>query len=191
MTLTGEPDADGNIPYVLTVPNTPLRKLSFKKVDVANPAGSALEGATFDLYSVVDGEQAESALISDLVSGSDGMLAKNGEKVFVLTSGTYHLVETEAPNGYHMKAGPVVITVTADGVTYDEGTELSASGNGVTFDEEAGVYTLKISNSSGYELPKTGGAGIGRYRLGGLALVLLSATAGAVRMSRRRREEKI
>ena len=193
ITLTGSPDEDGTIRYVLTVPNIPLRKLSFKKVDIANPENTALEGAQFDLYRVIDGEREEPALISGLLSGADGMLAKNGVKVFELATGVYHLVETAAPDGYDLKANPVVITVTVDGVTYDEGTSLSSSssGNGVSYNNSTGVYTLKISNSAGYELPSTGGTGTYPYTVVGLVLTMLSATAGLMRRRRKRKEEPL
>ena len=88
---------------------------------------------------------------------------------------------------------PVVITVTVDGVTYDEGTSLSSSssGHGVSYNNSTGVYTLKISNSAGYELPSTGGTGTYPYTVVGLVLTMLSATAGLMRRRRKRKEEPL
>ena len=36
--------------------------------------------------------------------------------------GTYHLVETQAPEGYFLSTDPAIITVSEDDVSYDEGT---------------------------------------------------------------------
>ena len=158
---------DSVVSYKLAIPNGKMNKVSFKKVDVAN-IDHPLAGSEFDLYPVVGEERAEEPLWSGLTSGEDGMLADDGDNtVFELPIGTYHLVETKAPAGYNLKAGPVVINVTADGVTYDEGTTLSSSGSGLERGKETLVYLLKVSNTSGYELPHTGGAGTTAYTMFG------------------------
>ena len=115
------------------------------------------------------------------------MLSKNGGTVFELPAGTYHLVETKAPAGYVLKEAAVVITVTDAvdtdsvgfdtgaalyGVSYDEGTALSGSGYGRSYDAASGVYTLKISNTAGVELPHTGGMGTTVFYIFGTVLTL-------------------
>ena len=116
------------------------------------------------------------------------MLAKDGKIVFELPKGTYHLIETKTPDGYHMRASAIVITVTGEtdtvdkefvpghvhGVTYDEGTILSSSGSGEKYEAEKELYILKISNTSGYELPSTGGGGTRIFTLAGLLLMAAS-----------------
>ena len=129
-------------------------------------------------------------MISGLTSRTDGLLEKNGSTVFQLPVGVYHLVETRAPDGYQLRAGPVVVTVTAasppDSVNYDDGTNLPASG-GKSYDEAAKVYTLKISNTTGYELPNTGSIGTLPLRLGGATLLL---TGLIYRFRPRRKRER-
>ncbi len=182
-------DEDGAIEYVLSIPNSRLRKLSFKKVDIAATDTSALEGAVFDLYRVKDGVQANAPLLGGLVSDADGMLTLNGETVFELAVGVYHLVETDAPAGYNIRSEPVVVTITATdgrtGVTYDDGTALSHDG-GLYFDEARELYSLKISNSSGVSLPSTGGRGAAPYRLAG---ALLAASAGGFLLINKKRRK--
>ncbi len=174
---------DGSVSYELAIENQHGEsKVSIKKVDIAAPTESALEGAKFDLYEVVDDQQADEPLYADMESNEEGMLVFGGETVFSLPVGTYNLVETKAPAGYILKGAPVVITVTTDDVTYDEGTGLSASNSGKSFDEETKVYTLLVSNSAGVALPHTGGPGVLSLYVAGVAL----AAVGVVLVMRRR-----
>ena len=191
--LTSYTDSDtGKLTWIITIPNRKLKKFSFMKVDIAEPVDSRLDGAEFDLYRVIDGKREStpylSGLVSGGVSGQPGMLAKDGKIVFELPKGTYHLIETKTPDGYHMRASAIVITVTGEtdtvdkefvpghvhGVTYDEGTILSSSGSGEKYVAETEVYTLKISNSAGHVLPSTGGGGTRIFTLTGLLLMAAS-----------------
>ena len=183
-------EKDGHVAYTMTIPNSKMAKVEFIKVDIANPDTVVLEGAVFDLYEVVDGEQADQPMMSGLVSGADGVLVYTDEatytsqRVFELPIGVYHLVETKAPAGYNLKATAVEITVTSEGVSYDEGTTLSSSKKGVSYDETTLVYLLKVSNTGGYELPESGGRGTVVYTLAGTMMV----AAGAMLYILRRRE---
>ena len=176
VTLGGTVSEQGTLEYVMTIANYRRKTVSFKKVDIENIEGSALQGAEFDLYRVVNGEQEESPMEKRLISGDDGMLAnEKGEKEFQLPSGIYHLIETKAPEGYILKTDPVVVTVNADGVTYNEHTALSSNGRGVN--EQNGVYLLLISNSQGFELPSTGSSETIVRAFIGASLVLGGAAA--------------
>lgn len=179
VSLLEETDEDGTYRYTLEILNYQSKKVSFKKVDISDTSGSGLEGAVFDLYRLetADGkeERQEPALYTGLTSGPDGLLRDATQNsVFELLTGRYHLVETKAPENYQIKTTPVVITVTARDVTYDEGTTLSMSGAGKTKDETTEVYTLRISNSTGYALPATGGPGTTRALLYGAALAAIA-----------------
>jgi LPXTG-motif cell wall-anchored protein len=188
VTFESRLNSDGSVSNILTIENVKSRNVSFKKVDVAN-TDVALAGAKFDLYKVVNGERVQPALISGLISGEDGMLAKNGQKTFALAPGTYHLVETKAPNGYNLKTDPVIVVVTAaggeSGVTYNDGTSHSTSGKGRTYDADEQLYTLEITNSAGYALPNTGGFGTLPFTVVG-TLLMLAATVLFARARRAR-----
>ena len=159
--------------YLIEVLNSKQKVVSFKKVDVENPESVTLQGAVFDLYRVVDGVQETVPMIKGLVSDRNGMLVSGGWDKFRLAAGTYHLIETQAPEGYILKTDPVVITVNAEGVTYDEQTALGSNGRGVTYEEN--VYLLLISNSRGFELPSTGSSETIVRAFIGASLVLVSA----------------
>ena len=190
VTLTDETDTDGTMEFVLTVLNSRRKIIKFKKVDIAKPNDSELQGAEFDLYEITLENGLETrktpALYTGLTSDEEGMLEdSSGNTAFNLSVGKYHLVETAAPAGYIIRDTPVIITVTGSDVTYDEGTSISGNGSGKTFDPAAKTYTLKISNSSGVELPSTGGPGTNLLYLLGLMLTSL-ADAGLVMRKRRR-----
>ena len=90
-------------------------KVSFRKVDVADPHQIVLPGAEFDLYKydVEEEERVEPALYTGLVSGEDGLLQDStGSTEIILDSGTYHLVETKEPQGYICRPGTDALRVT-------------------------------------------------------------------------------
>ena len=172
------------VSYVIFVTNGKQKRVSFRKVDISQPDKVFLAGAEFDLYALVDGVREKEPLVSGMVSGKDGILVKDGLTEFSLPIGVYHLVETKAPDGYNLKAEPVVITVTTESVTYEEGTSLSSDRRGVTYDSETSVYLLKVTNTSGYELPESGGMGTVVYTAAGSMLM----AAGALLFIARRRD---
>ncbi len=139
-----------------------------------------LQGAVFSLYTTsgytADPKQAAK---TDLTSDTDGKI-----DLGKLAYGTYYLVETSAPAGYIMLSEPVVITVNASGVTYNQsGSSQSMSNEGVIHQKETDPYTLIVTNSAGYELPSTGGPGTRAYTILGSILIL---GAGVLLWRRRR-----
>lgn len=94
------------------------------------------------------------------------------------------MVETSAPAGDIPLSARVVITVTANGVTYNQsGSSLSQSNNGISHNTEADTYTLTVTNDAGVELPNTGSIGTRLFTLLGGILTL---GAGALLWRRRR-----
>ena len=179
VTLSEDALEDGTIEYVLKIRNDRSKKVSFRKVDVADPHQIVLPGAVFDLYKYNEEEEKreEPALYTGLVSGEDGLLLdSSGSTEIVLDSGTYHLVETKAPQGYICRTDSIVVTVGGPTeVSYDDGTGFPLNPGSITYDEETGVYTLLITNSSGAMLPESGGPGTDALRVIGLVMI-----AGAV-----------
>ena len=140
------------------------------KIDkfVKDQEANKLAGAKFDLYrtatqaeidagtsveiphTAVKGIKLESGLVTD----------NNGSATFEKyqangTHYTYYLVETQAPSGYNILDHAVEVQFTdADVSTTD------------------GVYTVRISNKTGFRLPITGGTGTVIFTIIGIALMV-------------------
>lgn len=167
-------DENGNVSYAISIKNREsMHKVRIKKVPVDNPLSGALEGAVFDLYPVVGGVRQNVPVWSGGTSGADGIVVSGGENTFELDEGTYHLVETSAPDGYSLRTTPVTILVGADGISYDDGTSVSLDGSGLTYDADSDTYTLCVTNAYAYELPSTGGFGSVPITILGIVISLL------------------
>ena len=180
-------NSDGIAEVVFT--NTRSKQLVkvFKYETGSNPE-KALQGAQFSLT----GPDGTDISYTGLTTNADGYLVYNNSTFLELpvNSSSYILTETKAPDGYNLMAENVVFTVTAgevigsgSGYTVESGTD-TVDGITVT------VYTIKVQNSAGTELPHTGGSGTFLYTLSGLALIGASALMYGFRLRRRRKEVK-
>lgn len=135
---------------------------------VKDQEADKLAGAKFDLYRTATQAEINAGgtveiphttvkgikLEADQVTDADGVatFAKyeaNGNKY------DYYLVETQAPSGYNILDNAVKVNFTD--------AEVEAT---------AGVYTVKVSNSSGIQLPITGGTGTVIFTIIGIALMV-------------------
>lgn len=138
-------------------------------VKVNNDETVKLAGAEFDVYRLAEvgdsaGDYVTNTAVSALPSGnyikvgSIGPTNSNGEaSIDRLDVGTYYLVETKAPTGYTLLATAQEIILTKK----DDNTVTQSVTN--------------IKNSTGFNLPQTGGAGTILFSVVGIALM-----AGAV-----------
>lgn len=120
------------------------------------------------------GEQAEATkLTSDPTQGK----TYGTFKVYGLPDGQYSLVEVKAPDGYQLPSENFTFTVT-DGVV-----------NHVSDNEQATKDTnITVTNTTGTELPETGGAGTNFLTIGGLLMMAAAVGGGCVLRRRRGRE---
>lgn len=151
--------------YQLDVYNERAKhNLRFVKVD-REDITKTITGAKFDLYYLdANNNLEDTPRYTNITSDENGVLKYTPDggqptDLFTLEVGIYYLVETDPPTGYVKRNDPVIVNVTSTVVTYNEGTTLSQSGQGITYDSENKIYTMKISNVSNGVLPSAGGSG--------------------------------
>ena len=140
------------------------------KIDkfVKDQEATKLAGAKFDLYRTATqaeidaGTSVEIPLtsIQGIKLEGDQVTDANGTATFAKyeangTNYDYYLVETQAPSGYNILDNAVKVNFTD--------AEVEAT---------AGVYTVKVPNSSGIQLPITGGTGTVIFTIIGIALMV-------------------
>lgn len=162
----------------ITIENKKCENVFLKKVSTDDKP-IALKGAEFKLYKIdKDDEGNEIKTEIENTSGNSFISAENGmltTSALQLEDGTYHLIETKAPDGYHPLTEPVVITVNDNGVSAMCGTSSLKVESSSQDDDDTTTYTILVTNSTGTALPETGGTGSEAYQLAGLLLMLTAA----------------
>ena len=140
------------------------------KIDkyVSGDKDAKLANAKFDLYRTATQAEIDAGTSVEIPHTSiqgiklegDKVTNDNGAATFAKyeANGTkydYYLVETQAPSGYNLLDEAVKVNFT------DAQVEATA-----------GVYTVKVSNSSGIQLPITGGTGTVIFTIIGIALMV-------------------
>ena len=134
------------------VDGEPTNKLANAKFDLYRTATTAEVGAGLAVtipHTTIEGILLESGLTTDANGATFAKYEANG------TNYDYYLVETQAPSGYNILDNAVKVNFTD--------AEVEAT---------AGVYTVKVPNSSGIQLPITGGTGTVIFTVIGIALMV-------------------
>lgn len=133
-----------------------------------------LAEAKFVLYKLVDGEplyfasvDGDIEWVSQKTNADFFTTNTNGfAQIVGLDLGTYYLEEIAAPVGYNALTEAVKAELTKDTVSYQKISD------GVTYNVETGYLLIEVPNSTGMELPETGGMGTTIfYVIGGLLLL--------------------
>lgn len=134
------------------VDGSPTTKLANAKFDLYRTATTEEinAGTSVEIpHTTVQGILLESGLITDANgSATFEKYQANG------THYTYYLVETKAPSGYNLLDHTVQVNFTD--------TDVAATD---------GVYTVKVSNKSGFKLPITGGEGVVLFSVIGIVFM--------------------
>lgn len=168
-----------------SVTNTKAAMLKILKID---QTGNPLEGATFTL---TGGDISETGLTSKkrtIKVGEDDVTEALIYENKAMPVGTYKLSETGTPAGYNSLEGEVEIKIKNEGSDMAVSAKINGvemSDNQISRDTETGEWTIKIMNSSGVELPPTGGSGTRVLYLLGAILITL-AGVGLVMKKRHR-----
>lgn len=134
------------------VDGSPTTKLDNAKFDLYRTATTEEINARTSVeipHTTVQGILLESGLITDANgSATFEKYQANG------THYTYYLVETQAPSGYNLLDHTVQVNFTDADVAATDG-----------------VYTVKVSNKSGFKLPITGGEGVVLFSVIGIVFM--------------------
>ncbi len=171
--------------------------LKLKKVDSANK-NVPLSGAEFRLYRLNNDKQKEYYVRNNtgevswntdvnaakvITTGTDGMSTENFTQ---LTDGTFYLEEIKAPSEeYCILYQPVEVYIKFAKMTINKYGGSSVD-NGELINNLY-TYTITVPNSTGYELPATGGIGTNLYTAGGILLLSISLVFG---YRKKRRSER-
>ena len=156
------------------------------KYETGTTPEKALQGAQFTLR----GPEGTDIEYTGLATNADGFLVFGDSRTYIelpFNDAAYTLIETTAPDGYNKMTETVDFTVSASGVSGRGSGYSVVSGTEPIDGSEVTVYTLKVQNSAGFELPNTGGSGTLPYTLGGIALIMASALMYGFRLRRRER----
>lgn len=161
-----------------------------KKVDNANH-DILLADVQFRLYTLDEsGEKlyyswdatAETPLwLADAAQALTVTTGKNGiaDKDFAgLKDGEYYLEEAKPPNGYYKLDEAIKLTVKEAKLTLisekPTDRQIAEADGGASDENGLYIYTVTVYNSTGFELPATGGSGTTLYTIGGILLIALS-----------------
>lgn len=195
-------NAKDTAPATVAVTNTYTHEnvtVNFMKVDADHT--TPLSGATFNLY-YTESEGNDAQKLYYCTDGTWSVVTDNGEKTKQEitsdntgnlihmpaletptgneTQRVYYLEEVAAPAGYQLPSYNIRITVTNTGT-------FTVYGSGqITDTDNDGVYL--IPNSTGTELPETGGMGTTFLTIGGLLLMAAAVGGGCVLRRRRGKE---
>lgn len=181
---------DDETPYILTVVNSrndvrvTLIKVGLgdgeQDIDKAVP----LAGAKFKLYK--DDTDVTDRLLDASESGT-GIFSSTELR---LENGSYSLVEETAPDGYYKIINEIHFAIDTSRADPEDVITSSSSASNINISCDTSgtepVYTVKIINRTGVELPSTGGTGTLAYTFGGLGLILISGLMYGYSMRRKR-----
>lgn len=179
--------AGDTVVYTLAVPNVRQKThITLRKVGLDNTQTPAVEyavsGAVFNIY------ESDGTTLLNLNGIVQENLTDSGDGVFFngdLAPGTYYIDEVTPPEGFYALPGRMVLTIASGSATL-QGTWISSDPNrsvGTTTGNAADGFVMTVRNTTGAELPATGGVGTWFYYV--IAAYLL---AFAVILLRRRRK---
>lgn len=152
--------------YTYTI-DLDLNKISELKGE--NPVYEYLGGAKFEIYN-------ESKELIGTITSSDLEVNKGQAVYSSLKAGTYYLKEIEAPQGYNKLREEIELTINSryDGVDIIWIVEDKTSSKlvEIKIDETGNKVELQVQNTTGFQLPVTGGIGTVIFIVLGLSMML-------------------
>ncbi len=135
------------------------RRTMLRLIKTNQGGGLRLEGATFTLERLVNGEVDPAFVIRTMTTGADGTLTFDNLKY-----GDYRLTEIQPPVGYFPLDEPAYLTIHADGTVTVQGHPFVYAGTT--------AFSIQVLNQPEKPLPLTGGKGTGGYTAWGILLIM-------------------
>lgn len=155
--------------------NTRIKqKVRIDKVNSEN-MDQHLAGASFNIYGADQaGNKNPTPLYTNVTTNQEGFLIVANENYLDLPLGKYYFTETVAPPGYLLPKTDLATLVISTGVTLEQSGN-NAIPSKTRLADGSTVYSFKVTNSKGTELPSTGGIGTYAFIVIGLTLALPAA----------------
>ena len=169
----------------IVVKNTPKDPVRIRKCEMLTP-DHPLQGVQFKLYKIsqIDSEGQPKEGEQPIIEGAtdvNGILNLGGLE----ENTSYYLIETATLPGYNLLTGPVVITTAGIDTIVASLNNKKLDCNKVKDENNKDVWEITVYNSTGYELPQTGGIGTGLFTaIGGI----ITLTAGAALTLKKRKK---
>lgn len=184
----------------ISVTNPQETSLEIKKIDTLDTS-KVLGGAEFRLYRIGENGKSkeyysrndsdeviwvtDSSAAFVVTTKSDGLSDKRFTK---LKDGEYYLEEIKTPPGYNAPLQAVKLRLEAAKLTFiNPNLPNDKYIQEYLGDDNLYVYTVLIPNSSGYELPETGGTGTKVYTISGAAVIAAGLLYGCILARKRER----
>ena len=155
-----------------TVSNDTKRTL-LRLIKTNQGGGIRLEGATFTLERLIEGETDPDFVVRTMTTGADGTLTFDNLKY-----GDYRLTEIQPPSGYFPMDEAAYLTIHADGTVTVQGHPMVYAGTT--------AFSVQVLNQPERPLPLTGGQGTGGYIAWGLLLMTAAIFGVALPIFRRK-----
>ena len=160
--------------------------LQIEKVD-AGDYDTKLPGVTFSLWTTTPNSETSKVYDDNgtpltLYPISEGLTTDNTGKVSqTIPVGKYYLFEDTTPDGYNDLADPIIFTVTTviDPVTH-ELINWDIDNADLVKHNDTGIIEAVIENSSGLELPSTGGIGTTIFLIAGILIMVAAIICFAI-----------
>lgn len=147
------------------------QKVRLDKVNVEN-MDEHLAGASFNVYGTdAAGNKNSTPIYTNVTTNQEGFLIVANENYLDLPLGKYYFTETAAPPGYNLPKNDLATLVISTGVTLEQNGN-NATPTKETLSDGSIIYSFKVTNSKGTELPTTGGMGAHVFILIGLSLAV-------------------
>ncbi len=154
--------------------------LEILKIDSNNPE-LYLDDAEFKIYEEKNTDLNIIKTIKTSTITTDAGETKKGYVLFKsLSAGSYQIEETKSPAGYNKLKDNIKlkIDVTADKTTNDATWKIEIEGNDlVELPNNPELVKLIVANTSGYQLPVTGGIGTVIFAIVGLSIMVVAVIA--------------